>query len=99
MLSCDGPSKLPFGRSVFWLVMSVRMSSIAIPNEASARGLTLICTAGRSPPASDTWPTPLSCDSFWAMRTSARSSIWVSDSVFEVTASVITGVSAGLILA
>ena len=46
-----------------------------------------------------TRPTPGSWEIFWAMRLSARSSTVVMGSEVELTASVITGASAGLTLA
>jgi len=46
-----------------------------------------------------TSPTPFSCEIFCARRVSLKSSRSVSDMLFEVTASVRIGASAGLILA
>ena len=56
-------------------------------------------TAGRWPPLMLTRPTPGSWEIFCASLVSARSSTWVSGSVFEVSASVMIGASAGLTLA
>ena len=56
-------------------------------------------TAGRWPPLRLTRPTPPTCEIFWASRVSTRFWTWVSGRVSEVTASVITGASAGLTLA
>jgi hypothetical protein len=56
-------------------------------------------TAGRWPPLILTSPTPLNCEIFCTRRVSARSSTWVSGIVFEVSARVRIGASAGLTLA
>jgi hypothetical protein len=56
-------------------------------------------TAGRWPPLMLTRPTPGCCEIFCASRVSARSSTWVSGIVFEVSARVRIGASAGLTLA
>ena len=56
-------------------------------------------TAGRCPPLMLTSPTPLSCEIFWARLVSLISSSVVSGSVFDVTAMVRIGASAGLTLA
>ena len=55
-------------------------------------------TAGRCPPARLTRPTPGSWDNFCATRVSTRSYTSGSGMVGDVTASVSTGVSAGLTL-
>ena len=53
---------------------------------------------GRCPPVTLTRPTPGSCDSLVASRVSARSSIFGNGSVFDVSARIMIGVSAGLTL-
>ena len=98
VLLCAAPSKLPFGVSVFWLPMMVRMSSMASPYDDSARGLITTRTAGRLPPLIETSPTPGCWLIFCARRTSARSSTCVRPRVRLVSARVSTGVSAGLTL-
>ncbi len=55
-------------------------------------------TAGFCPPLMLTRPTPLNCEIFGASRESTRSSTCESGIESEVTASVITGASAGLVL-
>ncbi len=54
--------------------------------------------AGLSPPCTETWPTPVTSLSRWAIRVSARSLIWRSEMVGEVSAKVSTGTSAGFTL-
>ena len=61
-------------------------------------GSTCTRTAGRWPPLIETKPTPESWEIFWARLVSARSCTRCSGSVSEVSASVSTGVSAGLAL-
>jgi hypothetical protein len=56
-------------------------------------------TAGRIPPSIDTWPTPVTWLSRCPIRVSARSLIWRSEIVCEVSASVTIGASAGLTFA
>ena len=55
-------------------------------------------TAGFWPPLMLTRPTPGNCEIFCDSGVSAMSSTFVSGSVSEVSASVRTGVSAGLVL-
>ena len=55
-------------------------------------------TAGFWPPEIETSPTPGSCEIFWARRVSAKSSTFESGSVFDVSASVRIGASAGFVL-
>ena len=52
-------------------------------------------TAGRMPPCTETWPTPVTSLSRCAIIVSARSLIWRSEIVGEVSASVTIGASAG----
>ncbi len=54
--------------------------------------------AGLSPPCTETWPTPATSLRRWPIKVSARSLIWRSEMVGEVSASVITGTSAGFTL-
>src|SRR5262249_59555966 len=54
---------------------------------------------GGGPPLMLTRPTPGNCEIFCASRVSARSSTWINGSVFEVSAKVRIGASAGLTLA
>jgi hypothetical protein len=61
--------------------------------------LTCSRTAGRCPPLTLTRPTPVSCEIFCASRVSLKSSRSVSAMVFDVTAMVRIGASAGLTLA
>ena len=61
-------------------------------------GLTWMRTAGFWPPLILTKPTPESWEIFCASRVSARSSTLESGNVFEVSARVRIGASAGLIL-
>src|SRR6516165_9999395 len=56
-------------------------------------------TAGQSPQLMLTKPTPGNCEIFCARRVSAMSSTWVGGIVFEVSAKVRIGASAGLTLA
>ena len=97
--ACVGPSKLPFGELMFALLMVVRRSSMFRPYLASARGLNCTRTEGRWPPEMLTTPTPGSCAIFWARRVKLKSSASMRFKVFEVTASVMIGASAGLNLA
>ncbi len=94
-----GPSKLPFGVLTFRFEIVVRRSSRFIPYCASAVGFAWIRTAGRLPPDRLTRPTPAICEIFIARRVSARSCTCVSGSVFDLTASVSTGASAGFTFA
>jgi hypothetical protein len=55
-------------------------------------------TAGFCPPLIETSPTPGSCAIFCARRVSAKSSTFESGRVFDVSASVRIGASAGLVL-
>ena len=55
--------------------------------------------AGFKPPCTETWPTPVTSLRRWAIMVSARSLIWRTGMVGEVSASVITGASAGFTLA
>jgi len=66
-----------------------------IPYDDNAVGFAWMRTAGLCPPLMETRPTPDNCEIFCASRVSARSSTRASGSVFDVTASVITGASAG----
>ena len=93
-----GPSKLPFAWLVLAFAIAVRMSSSARPSAAIAFGFTWMRTAGRWPPDRLTRPTPGSCEIFCAIRVSTRSCTFGSASVFDVTASAMIGVSAGLTL-
>lgn len=93
-----GPSRLPLGWLTLAWVTTRRTSASVSRCAASAWGSTWMRTAGRWPPATLTSPTPLIWDSFCATRTSIRSRTRGSGSVGDVTASVITGASAGLIL-
>ena len=61
-------------------------------------GLTCTRTAGFCPPEMDTRPTPGSCEIFWANRVSAKSSTRERAIVFDVSASVRIGASAGFVL-
>ena len=54
--------------------------------------------AGRMPPSTETWPTPVTSDSRGARRLSARSLKARWSTVSEVSASVMIGVSAGFTL-
>ena len=54
--------------------------------------------AGLSPPCTETWPTPVTSLRRCAIMVSARSLIWRTAMVGEVSASVITGASAGFTL-
>ena len=56
-------------------------------------------TAGRMPPSTETWPTPVTVARRWAMSVSARSLRSRSETVSEVSASVTTAASAGFTLA
>ena len=69
------------------------------PSEASFCKFACTRTAGRWPPEILTRPTPYSCEIFWAMRVSDRSTNCVMGKVRDETARVITGASAGLTLA
>ena len=93
-----GPSKLPFAPLVFAFEIDVRTSSRLKFCAASARGFTWMRTAGRCPPLMLTRPTPGTWESFCARRVSARSSTFGSGSVFDVSASVTIGASAGFTL-
>ncbi len=99
VVSCAGPSKLPFGVLTLALPSVVRRSSTFSPYAAKARGLICIRTAGRCPPLMLTSPTPGCCEIFCASRVFATSSTCVSGKVFEVSANVRIGASAGLTLA
>ncbi len=93
-----GPSKLPLGWLTLDAVISERTLERFRPLAARASGLTLMRTAWRWPPAMLTMPTPLICDSFCAMRVSTRVCNCGSGKVRDITATVSTGVSAGLTL-
>src|SRR5450631_361665 len=93
-----GPSKLPLAWLVFALLIAVRTSSSDKPYAASAVGFAWMRTAGRWPPLTLTRPTPGSWESLVASRVSARSSIFGSGIVLDVSARVMIGVSAGLTL-
>jgi hypothetical protein len=60
--------------------------------------LAWIRTAGFWPPWMLTSPTPVTCEIFCARRVSAKSSTCESGIVFDVSASVMIGASAGLVL-
>ena len=79
--------------------MATCRSSRLKPSADSAVGLACTRMAGFWPPLMLTRPTPLSCETFWASRVSAKSSTWANGSVSEVRASVMIGESAGLVLA
>ncbi len=96
---CAGPEKLPFGVLTLRLATSVRILSIDSPYAASVRGFTASFTAGWLPPLNATRPTPGISEIFDASRAFASVSKSVSRNVFDVTASVMIGASAGLILA
>ena len=89
---------MPFG----WLTLAADTTSRNDSRfrlcAASACGFAWMRTAGRWPPAMLTSPTPGSCDSFCATRVSTRSCTCGNGTVFEVIASVSTGVSAGFTL-
>ena len=93
-----GPSKLPLAPLTLAAAMALRTSSRPMPAAASASGLACTRTAGRTPPAMLTRPTPLICDSFCATRVSISSWMRGSGSVSEVMARVTMGASAGLTL-
>jgi len=57
-----------------------------------------IRTAGRIPPWTETWPTPLTSFSRCASSVSAMSLSWRSEMVCEVIARVTIGASAGFTL-
>ncbi len=95
----EGPSKLPFAVFTLPLLTVVRRSSMFSPYAARASGLALMRTDCLWPPPMLTRPTPGSCEIFCARRVSAKSSTVVSGSVFEVSASVSTGASAGFTFA
>ena len=61
-------------------------------------GLARIRTAGRCPPVMLTSPTPGSWEIFCANRVSTKSSTWDNGKIFELTAKVRIGASAGLTL-
>ena len=78
--------------------MAVRTSSTDTPRRLSAGGFNSTRTAGSELPPTLTWPTPSSCASFCARMVEAASYIWPRVSVSELSASSITGASAGLTL-
>ena len=92
------PSRLPLAVFTLAADMAVRMSSMVRSALARAFGFTLTLMAGRSPPERVTIPTPESWESFCAMRVSARSSRRVMGKMSLVSASVMTGGSAGFTL-
>jgi len=77
---------------------AVRTSPRVSPLAARAAGLAWMRTAGFCPPLMLTRPTPGSWEIFWANRVSAKSSTLDSGRLFEVSARVRMGASAGLIL-
>jgi hypothetical protein len=77
---------------------AVRTSSSVSPYAARAVGLARMRTAGRWPPLTDTSPTPETSAIFCASRVSARSSTSGSGSVFDESARVRMGASAGFTL-
>ncbi len=84
-----------------WLTLlaaiAARTSSRVRPDPASAAGSTWTRTAGFCAPLMVTRPTPNTWEIFCARMLSAASFTWSSGSVFEVTASVRMGTSAGLL--
>src|SRR3546814_8335750 len=93
-----GTSRLPLGCLPVAHTMAERKLANVSRWAARARGLACIRTAGRCPPVMLTRPTPDTCDSFCATRMSIRSRTSYSGKVGEVTARLITAVSAGLTL-
>ena len=69
------------------------------PYEARRATSAWMRTAGRMPPSTDTWPTPLTVDKRWAMSVSARSLRSRIDTMSDVSARVTTAASAGFTLA
>ena len=98
MVLRTGPSKLPLGRLALAEAITFCRSASVRPADFSAALSACTRMAGRWPPARLTCPTPCTWASFCAMRVSIRSCTWGSGSVFELTASVRMGVSAGLTL-
>ena len=93
-----GPSTLPFGVFTLDVVTAWRTSSSERPKVASGAGSTCRRSAGRILPCTITRPTPPTCASRCASSVSAASLSRNSGSVPEVSASVITGGSAGFTL-
>ena len=80
------------------LVMAVRTCSSEMPLAASRSGSSSTRTAGNAPPLIEAWPTPSTWESFCAITVDAASYIWPRVSVSEVSARIMIGASAGLIL-
>src|SRR5258707_12955839 len=74
----------------------MRTSSRLMPYEESAVGFAWMRTAGFWPPLMLTSPTPGNCEIFCASRVSAKSSTCARGKVFDVSARVRMGASAGL---
>ena len=66
-----------------------------MPYLLSAVGFSSTRTAGSELPPTLTWPTPSTWDSFWARMVEAASYIWPRVMLFEVSARIMIGASAG----
>ena len=78
--------------------MVLRTSSSPMPYLFSAAGLASTRTAGSELPLTVTCPMPLTCDSFSPRSVVEMSYICPRSNVSDVSAIIITGASAGLIL-
>src|SRR5579864_6565081 len=92
------PSKAPLAWLTLEAATAVRTFSMVSPYDEADVEFTWMRTAGFWPPLMLTRPTPGSCDIFCARRVSARSSTFDSGRVFEVSARVMMGASAGFVL-
>ena len=88
----------PFGLLALAEASAARTSSSPMPYLNSAFGFSSTRTAGSAAPPMMTWPMPLICDSFCDSTLLAASYIWPRVRVFEVSARIRTGASAGLTL-
>ena len=88
----------PFGEFALTARSAVRISSRPTPIWLRRLGSTRTRTAGLAPPPTMTWPTPETCESFWARIESAASNRRLTWSVCEVRPRIRIGASAGFTL-
>jgi hypothetical protein len=93
-----GPLMIPFGWFVVEAARALRTSTVPRPMLASCSLSTCTRTAGCCPPPTNTCPTPLICDIFWARMLLAASNTCASGNESERSDRMRMGESAGLTL-
>src|ERR1700683_5030376 len=94
----SGFEKLPLASFAVCAAIALRTFSSPSPYAKSWVGLMLMRTAGAELPPTDTWPTPVICDSLCSKIVEAASYMAGGGSLSGVSAEIMIGASAGFTL-